>query len=494
MAEPRFVLAIDAGTTGVTVLLFDKSARIVNKAYSEFTQHYPQAGWVEHDAEEIWRVTHKVIREALEGLSPKDVAAIGITNQRETTVVWDAESRRPYHRAIVWQCRRTAPRCRELADQADMVSQKTGLVVDAYFSATKVEWILRNEPEAKAGAEAGRARFGTIDTWLVDRLTGGAAHVTDYSNASRTLLYDIHEKRWDPELLALFGVPESMLPEVKPSAGTFATTDPEVFGAAVPITGIAGDQQAALFGQGCVNPGDAKNTYGTGCFALMNTGAEAIRSKHGLVTTLGCDAAGQPVYCLEGSVFIGGAVIQWLRDKLRVIDGAAETEDMARKVEDTDGVYFVPAFVGLGTPYWDADARGTITGITQGTTREHLVRAALESIAFQSQELIAAMDADAAAQTLQALKVDGGACQNDVLMQFQADLLGVPVVRPENIETTAQGAAFLAGLGSGFWGSFEEVNAVLRVDRTFAPQWTAAQREAALAGWAEAIRRSRSGV
>ncbi|RMG14086.1 MAG: glycerol kinase [Planctomycetota bacterium] len=486
-----YVLAIDAGTTGVTVLLFDRDAAVVRKAYSEFAQHYPKPGWVEHDAEEIWAVTQRLIGEVIGEAGPERIAAVGITNQRETTVLWDAETRTPFHRAIVWQCRRTAERCQALAAHAEEISRKTGLVLDAYFSATKLEWLLEHAEGARAAAEAGRARFGTIDTWLVDRLTAGASHATDPTNASRTLLYDIHARRWDDGLLSLFGVPRSVLPEVKPSAGTFGVTAGDVFGAEVPIAGIAGDQQAALFGQGCVRPGAAKNTYGTGCFALLNAGSDPVRSERGLVTTLGCDARGAPVYCLEGSVFIGGAVVQWLRDELRLVGDAAETEAHARAVADNGGVYFVPAFVGLGAPHWDQDARGLICGLTRGSGRDHVVRAALESIAYQSRDLIEALQADSGVR-LSALKVDGGACKNDFLMQFQADVLGIPVVRPKNIETTAQGAAFLAGLGSGFWSSFEEVERVLAVDRTWEPTMSADERTRLLAGWEAAVARARS--
>jgi glycerol kinase len=491
MAE--FVLAIDAGTTGVTVLLFDKSAEIAKKAYSEFTQHYPQPGWVEHDAEEIWQVTDTLVKEVLDGVGADRIAAVGITNQRETTVLWDTETRKPFHNAIVWQCRRTADRCEELAEHAETVATKTGLVLDAYFSGTKLEWLLDNAEGARAAADAGHARFGTIDTWLVDRLTGGKAHVTDPTNASRTLLYNIHEREWDDDLLALLNVPKSILPTVKPSAGEFALTDPEVFGAAVPIAGIAGDQQSALFGQGCVRPGQAKNTYGTGCFALLNCGSEPVRSQNGLVTTLGCDAEGKPVYCLEGSVFVGGAVVQWLRDEMKLLESAPESEGKATQVDDSGGVYFVPAFVGLGAPYWDPDARGMITGLTRGTTPNHIIRAALESIAYQSRDLVDALRADMGeGAPLAALKVDGGASQNDFLMQFQADVLGIPVTRPKNIETTAQGAAFLAGLGSGFWKSFADVEAVLGVDKTFEPAMDDAQRAELYDGWKKAVARCRT--
>ena len=487
-SDARYVLAIDAGTTGVTVVLFDRTASPIREASRDFTQHYPRPGWVGHDANEIWQVTSGLIQEALGGLPPSSVAAIGITNQRETTVLWDAESRKPYCHAIVWQCRRTAERCQELRSHAKSVADKTGLVIDAYFSATKVEWILKNVPEARSGAAAGRARFGTIDTWLVDRLTSGKAHVTDPTNASRTLLFNIHTKQWDEELLGLFGVPATLLPEVKPSAGQFALTDPEVFGAAVPICGIAGDQQSALFGQGCVLPGQAKNTYGTGCFALLNAGPEPVRSRHGLVTTLGCDAQGKPVYCLEGSVFIAGAVVQWLRDGLGLIKDAAETEARALAVADNGGVYLVPAFVGLGAPHWDQDARGIICGLTRGATRDHVVRAALESIAYQSRELIDALQADLGpAARLTSLRVDGGAARNDFLMQFQADVLGVEISRPELVETTALGAAFLAGLGAGVWTSKDAIRASWREQRRFHPSAPAADVAAHLARWAAAV-------
>ena len=486
-----YVLAIDAGTTGVTVLLFDRQATVVRKLNREFTQHYPKPGWVEHDADEIWTVTEGLIKEVLGETPASAVAAIGITNQRETTVLWDSVTREPYYNAIVWQCRRTAERCDALQPHKETFRNKTGLVVDAYFSGTKVEWILENVPAAKAGAEAGQARFGTIDTWLVDRLTGGKVHATDPTNASRTLLFDIHTRAWDDELLGLLNVPRSVLPEVKPSAGLFGTTDASIFGAEVPITGIAGDQQAALFGQGCVRPGQAKNTYGTGCFALLNAGTEPVLSQNGLLTTIGCDAEGKPVYCLEGSVFVGGAVIQWLRDMLNMVPTAPDSEQIA--AESSEGVYLVPAFVGLGTPYWDQDARGIITGLTRGTDVSHIVRAALESIAFQSRDLIDALQADLGdGAQLSELRVDGGACANGLLMQFQADILGLPVVRPTNIETTAQGAAFLAGLGSGFWKSFAEVESVLGIDTTFQPAMADEQRQELYAGWKDAVSRCRS--
>jgi glycerol kinase len=491
----KYVLAIDEGTTGVTLLLFDRSGGIVRKAYSEFKQHYPRPGWVEHDPEEIWRVTKRLIAEVLGDEKPSEIAGIGITNQRETTVLWDADTRRPYANAIVWQCRRTADRCRELKAQGHepLIRSKTGLVLDAYFSGTKVQWLLDNVSGARAAAQNGRARFGTIDTWLVERLSGGKLHVTDPTNASRTLLYDIHQKKWDDELLALFQVPRSVLPEVRPSAGVLGVTDGDVFGAEVPIAGIAGDQQSALFGQGCVRPGELKNTYGTGCFALLNAGDVKVESQHGLLTTLGCDAQGKPVYCLEGSVFIAGAAVQWLRDALGVIANAAETESRARAVENNAGVYFVPAFVGLGAPYWDPDARGAILGLTRGTGREHIIRAALESIAYQTRDLVDALRGDLAGKAeIGSLKVDGGAVANDFLMQFQSDILGVPVVRPKNIETTATGAAYLAGLGCGFWASHEEVARFQEVDRTFTPRLDAGARERLYSGWKQAVARVRT--
>ncbi|HZV01462.1 MAG TPA: glycerol kinase GlpK [Planctomycetota bacterium] len=492
----KYILAIDEGTTGVTLLLFDATGRVVRKAYSEFKQHYPRPGWVEHDPEEIWRVTKRLVGEVLADEKPSSISGIGITNQRETTVLWDAETRRPFHNAIVWQCRRTADRCRELKQKGHeaLVRAKTGLVLDAYFSGTKVQWLLENVSGARAAADKGKARFGTIDTWLVERLSGGKLHVTDPTNASRTLLFDIHTRQWDDELLSLFSVPRSVLPQVRNSAEVLGMTDPDVFGAEVPICGIAGDQQAALFGQGCVRPGELKNTYGTGCFALLNAGQKKVESQHGLLTTLGCDAQGKPVYCLEGSVFIAGAAVQWLRDALGVIANAAESESRARAVENNAGVYFVPAFVGLGAPYWDQDARGAIVGLTRGTGRDHIVRAALESIAYQTRDLVDALRADLGPDTpIESLKVDGGAVANDFLMQFQSDVLGVPVVRPRNVETTATGAAYLAGLACGFWKSQEEVAKFQEVDRVFSPRLDVAGRERLYAGWKQAVARVRTG-
>jgi glycerol kinase len=487
------VVAIDQGTTGSTVLVLDKRGRVVARAYSEFTQHYPKPGWVEHDPEEIWRVTLRVLRQAVKRarLKAADVAAIGITNQRETTVLWDRKTGKPLHRAIVWQDRRTAAFCDELkaAGHEARVRAKTGLVVDPYFSGTKLRWLLDNVRGARDRADG--LCFGTIDSWLLWKLTGGAVHATEPTNASRTLLYDIHARAWDPELLAMLDVPATVLPEVRPSSGVLGKTTADVLGAAVPIAGIAGDQQAALFGQGCVEPGMAKNTYGTGCFLLLNTGQRAVTSHAGLVTTIACDAAGGPAYALEGSIFIAGAAIQWLRDGLGFMTKAAESERLAKKVDSTLGVYLVPAFVGLGAPYWDADARGALVGLTRGVTRAHVVRAALESLAYQTRDVVDAMAADAGT-ALSTLRVDGGATANDFLMQFQADVLGVPVERPSLLETTAMGAAALAGLAVGFWSSPKELARARQLDRSFRPRMKREQREALYRGWRAAVARVRS--
>ena len=488
------VVAIDQGTTGTTVLVFDRTGKIVGRAYSEFTQHYPKPGWVEHDAEEIWRVTLRVLRQAVRraGARGRDVAALGITNQRETTVVWDRRTGRPLHRAIVWQDRRTAPFCERLRRQGRerLVRRRTGLVLDPYFSATKVAWLLQHVRGLAARAERGEVCFGTVDSWLLWRLTGGALHATDRTNASRTLLYDIRRHRWDAELCRMFGVPMAMLPTVVPSGGECGMADANVLGAPIPIAGIAGDQQAALFGQGCVEPGMAKNTYGTGCFLLMNTGRRAVASRHGLLTTVACDAKGGAAYALEGSVFIAGAAIQWLRDGLGLLTRAGDSEKLARGVSSTLGVYLVPAFVGLGAPYWDAEARGAITGLTRGVTRAHVVRAALEALAYQTRDVVDAMVADGG--TLRTLRVDGGASANDFLMQFQADVLGVPVERPALVETTAMGAAFLAGLAIGFWTSPRQLERARRIVKRFRPKMSAGARAAAYRGWQDAVARVRS--
>ncbi len=495
MATKRsHVMAIDQGTTGSTVLVFDRRGRIVGRAYSEFAQHYPKPGWVEHDPEEIWRVTLRVARQALRraGVDGKALAALGITNQRETTVVWDRRTGAPVGRAIVWQDRRTADRCADLkaAGYEAVVRTKTGLVLDPYFSGTKVAWILDNVRNARARATHGDLVFGTIDSWLIWKLTAGRVHATDPTNASRTLLYDIHARAWDAELLRLLDIPADMLPAVRPSSGVIADTEPALFGGAVPIAGIAGDQQAALFGQACFEPGMVKNTYGTGCFALMQTGDHAVQSAGGLLTTVAVGAGGAPTYALEGAVFIAGAAIQWLRDGLQILRNAAESEKLARRVPSTLGVYLVPAFVGLGAPYWDPDARGALLGLTRGVSRAHVVRAALESLAYQSRDVVETMAADAG-RPINLMRVDGGAAANDFLMQFQADILGTIVDRPKVVETTALGAAMLAGLGAGVW-SQAELTRVRAVDRVFKPKMAAAERAALYDGWKAAVARVRS--
>ena len=469
MTAKRAVLALDQGTTGSTALVVAADGAVLGRGYREFTQHFPAPGEVEHDAEEILRVTIAAAREAIAqaGVTP---AAIGITNQRETVCVWERASGKPLHRAIVWQDRRTARRCAQLTKQrkAALIRARTGLVIDPYFSATKIEWLLEHVPGLDRRAEQGDAVFGTVDAWLLFKLTGGQAFATDFTNASRTMLYDIGRRRWDPQLLDLFGVPEGALPAVHRSSGEFGIAAAEHFGSAIPITGIAGDQQAALFGQGCWQAGQAKNTYGTGAFLLLNTGKKRAASKRGLLTTLACDARGEPAFALEGSVFIAGAAIQWLRDGLQIIAQAAETRALAERVADTGGVYFVPAFVGLGAPHWEAQARGTIVGVTRGTGRAHLVRAALEAMAFSTKDVLDAMVADAKLR-LSRLLVDGGAAANDWLMQFQADVLGVPVARPDLVETTALGAAGLAGLGAALWNDASEFLAGRRFTR-FTPR------------------------
>lgn len=489
------LLAIDAGTTGIRVFLIDRQGRPIRQVYSEFAQHYPEPGWVEHDAAEIWRVTERLLAQIVETTDVKSIVGIGITNQRETTVVWDAETHQPLARAIVWQDRRTAPQCRELAEagHAELFHGRTGLTLDAYFSGTKLKWLHEHVPAVQHAIARGTARFGTIDSWILWKLTGGRVHATDYTNASRTLMFDIVRRRWDDELLGHLGIPaaKGLLPQVFPSSHVYGVTSAELLGAEIPVAGIAGDQQAALFGQGCVEPGQIKNTYGTGCFALVNCGNEARFSDRGLLTTLACDARGQPAYALEGSVFIGGAVIQWLRDELGVIESAADSEALATSVEDTQGVYFVPAFVGLGAPYWDMDARGAIVGLTRGANRAHLVRAALEAIAYQTRDLIEAFEADAGAP-IEALNVDGGAVVNDLLMQFQADMLGRAVHRPAQTETTVLGAAYLAGLATGFWRGWDEIAAFRAVERTFEAAMPEARRAELYAGWQAAVARVRT--
>jgi len=491
-----YVLAIDQGTTGTTAMVFNHDSATVGEAYSEFTQHYPQPGWVEHDANEIWDVSMQVVQDALEdaGVSPGDLAAIGITNQRETVVMWDRESGEPVHNAIVWQDRRGAGICGELSEQGydDMVRDKSGLVIDAYFSGSKVQWMLDNVEGLKERAQNGEIAMGTIDTWLIYKLTGGRAHVTDYSNASRTMMYNIFDLEWDDELLEMLGgVPREILPEVKPSSYVYGNTDAEVFGAEVPVAGVAGDQQAALFGEVAFEKGLTKNTYGTGSFALMNTGTEPIKSERQMLTTIAWGLGDEPVeYALEGAIFITGAAVQWLRDGLGIIESAAETEELAKSVDSNDDVYFVPALVGLGAPHWDSYARGTIIGITRGTTRAHLARAALESMCYQTRDAVEAMAADSGIE-IPTFKADGGAAANRWMMQFQADILGVPVEVPETLETTALGAAYLAGLATGFWDDREELKNRWRLRRRYEPQMSEEERERLYGRWKEALERAK---
>ena len=489
----KYVMALDAGTTSNRAIIFDENSKIVGVSQKEFTQYFPNPGWVEHDADEIWSSMSTVMKEALEqsGLAASDIAAIGITNQRETAVVWDKNTGRPVYNAIVWQSRQTAPICEDLKKKGlvDEFKQKTGLIIDAYFSGTKVKWILDNVEGARAKAEAGDLIFGTIDCWLIWKLTGGKAHVTDYSNASRTLMYNIRELHWDDQLLSYLTVPKSMLPEVRPSSGVYGYTVPSILGASIPVSGAAGDQQAALFGQNCFEPGMAKNTYGTGCFMLMNTGTDIKTSNNGLVTTIAWGLDGKVEYALEGSIFVAGSAIQWLRDGIRLVDSAPDSEWVAKKVKDTAGVYVVPAFVGLGAPYWDMNARGTIIGITRGTTKAHIVRATLDSLAYQTRDVLGAMEADSGI-TLAALKVDGGAVANNLLMQFQADLLGVPVDRPQIIETTALGAAYLAGLAVGVWTSIEELKISWKLDVRFEPSMARDEADKLYKGWRKAVKHS----
>jgi len=492
----RYVMALDQGTTSSRAILFDARGAVVAVDQHEFAQHFPKPGWVEHDPAEIWETQLRAARGVLLAAraTAADVAAIGITNQRETTVVWDRKTGEPIHRAIVWQSRQTAALCAELRSRGleDEVRKRTGLVIDAYFSATKIRFILDAVPGAQARAERGELAFGTIDSWLLHRLTAGRVHATEPSNASRTMLYDIHAREWSDRLLAELRIPRALLPEVRDSSGAFGEAHPDWLGGAVPIAGMAGDQQAALFGQGCFTPGSAKNTYGTGCFLLMNTGAEAPASKSGLVTTVAWGLGGSVEYALEGSIFVAGAAVQWLRDGLGIVASAADSEAAARSVDDTGGVYLVPAFVGLGAPYWDERARGTLVGLTRGTTRAHLVRATLEAIAYQSRDVVDCFKADAGL-ALDALRVDGGACRNDFLMQFQADVLGVPVRRPPVLEVTALGAAALAGLAVGFWRDRSELAAATGEGAVrFEPRMPADRREELYAGWKRAVERSRN--
>ena len=492
---PEAVLALDQGTTGSTALVFSDDGTVLGRAYGEIAQSYPEPGWVEQDPREIWETSRRVMLEAVATaqLGRGDLKAIGIANQRETTVVWDRATGEPVHPAIVWQSRQTAPQCEVMTRNglAGPVRERTGLVIDPYFSGSKIRWILERYPDTVEKARGGELLFGTIDTWLVWQLTGGAAHVTDPTNASRTLLYNIHDRAWDPVLLEALDVPRAMLPDVRPSAGFFGETRVEGPCVGVPITGIAGDQQAALYGQGCWDPGMAKNTYGTGAFVITNLGQHRPTSLGGLLTTIACDRTGQPVYAIEGSIFVAGALIQWFRDELDLLASAADSEAVATEVASTEGVYIVPAFTGLGAPHWDMHARGAILGLTRGVDRRHLVRAALEAIAYQTVDVVEAMGAEGAVP-IRELRVDGGASANNFLMQFQADLLGITIDRPRLIETAATGAAFLAGLGAGFWSTPDEIAGVRQSERRFEPHLDAATRATRLRGWKEAVERVRT--
>ncbi|MDB4894365.1 MAG: glycerol kinase [Firmicutes bacterium] len=495
---PRhYILALDQGTTSSRAILFERGGKPLGQVNQEFPQIFPKPGWVEHDPMDIWESQITVVRNlfAQTGIKPNEVAAIGITNQRETTVVWDAATGKPIYNAIVWQCRRTAALCDQLtaAGWTDRIREKTGLVIDAYFSGTKVKWILDNVPGAREKAERGELRFGNIDTWLIWNLTKGKVYATDYSNASRTMLFNIHTLDWDDEILRQLDIPRSMLPQALPSSHVYGHTSAEVMGDEIPIAGAAGDQQAALFGQTCFAAGDAKNTYGTGCFMLMNTGEKAVPSKNGLLTTIAWGINGKVEYALEGSIFVAGAAVQWLRDEMKFIEKAADSEALAMSVPDSGGVYMVPAFVGLGAPYWDMYARGSIVGLTRGTGRAHITRATLESIAYQTRDVLDAMQADSGIE-LQSLKVDGGAVANNFLMQFQSDLLGVPVTRCAVAETTALGAAYLAGLAVGFWKDQQELADKWAVDREFTPDLPQETREEMYAGWKRAVGRSRGWI
>ena len=487
----KYMMALDAGTTSNRCILFNEKGEICSVAQEEFTQYYPQPGWVEHDAKEIWHTQLSVARQAMEklGVTAADIAGIGITNQRETTIVWDRETGMPIYHAIVWQCRRTSEYCDSLKERGlvDKIREKTGLVIDAYFSGTKVKWLLDNVPGARERAEKGELLFGTVETWLIWKLTKGAVHVTDYSNASRTMLFNINTLEWDDEILAELNIPKCMLPEPKPSSCVYGEADPSYLGGPIPIAGAAGDQQSALFGQTCFNAGEAKNTYGTGCFMLMNTGEKPIFSKNGLVTTIAWGLDGKVNYALEGSIFVAGAAIQWLRDELRIIDSAPDSEYMAKKVKDTNGCYVVPAFTGLGAPHWDQYARGTIVGITRGVNKYHIIRATLESLAYQVNDVLEAMKADSGIE-LAALKVDGGASANDFLMQTQSDIINAPVNRPQCVETTAMGAAYLAGLAVGYWASKEDVIKNWAIDKTFEPKIADEEREKRIKGWNKAVK------
>lgn len=487
----KYIMALDLGTTSCRCIIFDKNGRICSAAQKEFTQYFPQPGWVEHDAEEIWATQTGLMYEAMSkiDITINEIAGIGITNQRETTVLWDKETGRPVHKAIVWQCRRTAGYCDELKNlgMAEFFRSKTGLVLDAYFSATKLRWLLDNAIGARERAEKGKLLFGTVDSWIIWKLTGGKVHVTDYSNASRTMLFNIHTLKWDEEILRVLKIPQQILPEVKPSSHVYGYTDSKLFGSEVPIAGAGGDQQCALFGQTCFERGEVKNTYGTGGFMLMNTGTSPVNSHNGLVTTIAWGVDDKVEYALEGSIFVAGAAVQWLRDELGLIRDAAESEVLAKSVPDANGCYVVPAFVGLGAPYWDQYARGAIVGLTRGVNRNHIVRATLESIAYQVNDVLTAMQEDSG-MPITSLRVDGGACDNDFLMQFQADILNTSVVRPYCIETTAMGAAYLAGLAVGYWRSKEEILANHVIAAEFKPQMGQAKRESLLQGWHNAVK------
>ncbi len=486
----KYIMALDSGTTSNRCILFNEEGEMVSVAQKEFTQYFPQPGWVEHDAMEIWLTQYAVASEALTkaGAEASDIAAIGITNQRETTIVWDKTTGEPICNAIVWQDRRTAEYCDTLVDKGltDEYRAKTGLIIDPYFSATKIRWMLENVPGAREKAEAGQLLFGTVETWLIWKLTGGKVHVTDYSNAARTMLFNIIDLKWDEDIMAELGIPACILPEAKPSSCVYGQTTADLFGESIPIAAAAGDQQAALFGQTCFNPGEAKNTYGTGCFLLMNTGEKPVFSKNGLVTTIAWGLDGKVQYALEGSIFVAGSAIQWLRDQLKVVDSAADSEYFAKKVPDTNGCYVVPAFTGLGAPYWDPYARGTIVGLTRGTNRYHIIRATLESLAYQTYDVLKAMEEDSGIK-LAALRVDGGASANDLLMQIQADIIQAPVNRPACVETTALGAAYMAGLAVGYWSSKEEVMMNWTIDKVFGPKIKPAARDKRVLGWRKAV-------
>lgn len=492
----QYILALDQGTTSSRAIVFDKKGAIINTAQKEFKQHYPKPGWVEHDGNEIWSTQAGVAAEAITGagLNGKNIAGIGITNQRETTLIWDRETGKPVYNAIVWQDRRTSDYCDELKERdglVEKIQEKTGLILDSYFSATKIKWILDNVDGVRERAENGELAFGTMDTWIIWNFTRGDLHVTDVTNASRTMIYNIHDLQWDTELLDLFDIPESLLPDVRPSSEVYGETKTTIFASKVPIAGIAGDQQSALFGQRCIKSGMVKNTYGTGCFMVMNTGDKPIKSENNLLTTIGWQVDGKVEYALEGSIFIAGAVVQWLRDELGIIRNSSDVEKLAASVDDNDGVYLVPAFAGLGAPHWDQHARGTMVGLTRGTGSGHIARAALEGIAYQVMDVLKAMEADSGID-IQELRVDGGATANNLLMQFQADILQAPVVRPQILETTALGAAYLAGLAVGYWDSQQEINEQWKEDQKFVPEMATSRSDELIAGWNRALKAAKS--